>query len=151
MIWVVHPGSRIRMLTFSHPGSRIQRSKRHPIPDPGSGSATLHLWLTIVILRGFFCLSGNTIFVPRISCSLLLHVLQICLNVFFSVLGIHDILRWIRIRIRGSMPLTNGSGFGFGSCYFRHWPSRCQQKTNFLTQFFLLITFLSYIYIIIHR
>ncbi len=26
--------SRIRMLTFSHPGSRIQRSKRYPIPDP---------------------------------------------------------------------------------------------------------------------
>ncbi len=40
------------------------------------------------------------------------------------VLRIHDILGWIRIRIRGSMPLTNGSG----SCYFRHWPSRCQQK-----------------------
>ncbi len=36
MMWVVHPGSRIRMLTFSHPGSRIQGSKRHPIPDPGS-------------------------------------------------------------------------------------------------------------------
>jgi hypothetical protein len=34
MIWVVHPGSRIRMLTFSHPGSRIEGSKRHPIPDP---------------------------------------------------------------------------------------------------------------------
>ncbi len=33
--------SRIPMLTFSHPGSRIQGSKRHPIPDPGSGSATL--------------------------------------------------------------------------------------------------------------
>jgi hypothetical protein len=30
---------------------------------------------------------------------------------------------------------------GSGSCYFRHWPSRFQQKTNFLTQFFLLITF----------
>ncbi len=29
------------MLTFSHPGSRIQGSKRHPISDPGSGSATL--------------------------------------------------------------------------------------------------------------
>ncbi len=41
MIRVVHPGSRIWMLTFSHPGSRIQGSKRHPIPDPGSGSATL--------------------------------------------------------------------------------------------------------------
>jgi hypothetical protein len=27
------------------------------------------------------------------------------------------------------VPLTNGSGSG--SCYFRHWPSRRQQKTNF--------------------
>jgi hypothetical protein len=43
MIRVVHPEfrTRIRMLTFSYPGSRIQGSKRHPIPDPGSGSATL--------------------------------------------------------------------------------------------------------------
>ncbi len=41
MIRVVHPGSRIRMLTFSHPGFQIQGSKRHPIPDPGSGSVTL--------------------------------------------------------------------------------------------------------------
>jgi hypothetical protein len=32
MIRVVHPGSRIRILTF-YP-SRIQRSKRHRIPDP---------------------------------------------------------------------------------------------------------------------
>ncbi len=47
----------------------------------------------------------------------------------------------------GSVPLTNGSG----SCYFRHWPSKCQQKNNFLTQFFLLITFWSYIYIIFQR
>ncbi len=34
------------------------------------------------------------------------------------VLRIHDILGWIRIRIRGSKPLTNGSGFGSGS---RSW------------------------------
>jgi hypothetical protein len=34
MIRVVHPGSRIGLLTFSHPGSLIQGSKRHPIPDP---------------------------------------------------------------------------------------------------------------------
>ncbi len=34
------------------------------------------------------------------------------------VLRIHDILGWIRIR--GSMPLTSGSGSGSGSCYFRH-------------------------------
>ncbi len=50
---------------------------------------------------------------------------------------------WILIWIRGSMPLTNGSG----SCYFRHWPSRCKQKTN-LKKVFLLITFWRYIYII---
>ncbi len=66
------------------------------------------------------------------------------LFVHFSVFRIHDILVWIRIR--GSMPLTNGSGSG--SCYCRHWPSRCQQKSNFLTQFFLLVTFWRYIYII---
>ncbi len=37
-----------------------------------------------------------------------------------AVLRIHDILGWIRIRIRirGPMPLTNGSESG--SCYFRH-------------------------------
>ncbi len=35
-------------------------------------------------------------------------------QVFFAVLRIHGILGWIRtrIRIRGSMPLTNGSGSG---------------------------------------
>jgi hypothetical protein len=37
-----------------------------------------------------------------------------------SVLPIHDILVWIRIRIRGSMPLTNGSGCGSESFYFHH-------------------------------
>ncbi len=52
--------------------------------------------------------------------------------IFAAVFRIHDIL--VCIRIRGSMPLTNGSGsrfrsrFGSGSCYFRHWPSRRQQK-----------------------
>jgi hypothetical protein len=34
MIRVVHPGPWIRMLTFSHPGSRIQGSKK--APNPGS-------------------------------------------------------------------------------------------------------------------
>jgi hypothetical protein len=33
------------------------------------------------------------------------------------VLRIHDILVWIRIQIRGSRPLTNGSRFGSGSFY----------------------------------
>jgi hypothetical protein len=39
---------------------------------------------------------------------------------------------------------------GYGYCYFRHWSSRCQQKT-FLTQFFLLVTFWRYTYIIFQR
>ncbi len=42
-----------------------------------------------------------------------------------SVLRIRDIL--VRIRIQGSVPLTNGSGSG--SCYY--WPSRRQEKTIF--------------------
>ncbi len=67
-------------------------------------------------------------------------------NKNIAVFRIHDILVWIRIRIRGSMPLTDGSGFRFGSgsCYFRHWLSRRQQKSN-------LKNFLAYIYIILQR
>ncbi len=65
------------------------------------------------------------------------------------MLRIHDILVWFRIRIgiRGSMTLTNGSGFGSGSgcgsgsCYLRHWPLRCQQKTNFFKKVFCLLLF----------
>ncbi len=53
----------------------------------------------------------------------------------------HDILVWIRIWIRVSMPLTNGSGCGSGSCYFRRWLSSCQQKTNFLFRFFCWLLF----------
>ncbi len=49
-----------------------------------------------------------------------------------SVLRIHEILVWIRIR--GSIPLTNGpgsgSGCGSGSCSFLQWPSRCHQKIH---------------------
>jgi hypothetical protein len=40
-----------------------------------------------------------------------------------AVLRIHDIL------------VLSGSGSGSGSCYFRHWHSRRQQKTNFLKSF----------------
>ncbi len=56
----------------------------------------------------------------------------------------------------GSMTFWGGSGSadpclwlmdpdpdpGSGSFYFCHWPSRCQQKTNFLTQFFSAYDFL---------
>ncbi len=62
-------------------------------------------------------------------------------DLFLPVLRIHDILVWIRIRIRirGSMPLTNESGCvfgsGSGSCYFHHSPSRRQQKKKILNSF----------------
>ncbi len=40
-IWVWDPGSEIRDPEKTYSGSRIQGSKRHRIPDHGSGSATL--------------------------------------------------------------------------------------------------------------
>ncbi len=73
----------------------------------------------------------------------------------WPVLRIHDILVWIRIPIRGSEPPTNGSGFGSGcgsgSFYFHHWPSRCQQKTNFIQKVFLHVTFWRHFYNILQR
>ncbi len=58
------------------------------------------------------------------------------LTLFSPVFRIPDILVRIpvRIRILGSIPLTNGSGSG--SCSFRQWPSRCQQ---IFPQSFLLL------------
>jgi hypothetical protein len=44
----------------------------------------------------------------------------------------------LRIRIPGSMRLTNGSG----SFYFHHLPSRCQQKTNLKKSFLHIIRYL---------
>ncbi len=46
----------------------------------------------------------------------------------------------VRIRVRGSIPLTNGSG----SFSFRQWPSRCQQlfkRKNFLLIIFTFSSF----------
>ncbi len=39
------------------------------------------------------------------------------------------------------MPLTNGTWSGSGSCYFRHWLSRLQQKTIF-PEFFCVLRYL---------
>ncbi len=50
---------------------------------------------------------------------------------FAKVCAIHcDIL--VRIRIRGSVPVTYGSG----SCVFRQWQTRCQQKKLYFQSFF---------------
>ncbi len=59
------------------------------------------------------------------------------LSFYLPVLRIHDILVWIRFWIHGSMPLTNESESG--SCYFRHWSSRCQQKLIFFNFSWLLL------------
>jgi hypothetical protein len=48
----------------------------------------------------------------------------------------------LRVRIPGSVPLTNGSGSGSGSYYFRPWPSR-RQKTKKANVF--------YVYTIFHK
>ncbi len=47
-VWVWDPGSEIRDPEKTYSGSRIQGSKRHRIPDPGSGSATLHFFIFLV-------------------------------------------------------------------------------------------------------
>ncbi len=59
-------------------------------------------------------------------------VIKTCVKLnhsFLAELRIRDIL--VRIRIRRSVPLTNGSG----SWCFRHWPSRRHQKTIFVLRF----------------
>jgi hypothetical protein len=62
-------------------------------------------------------------------CGIALEFYMVAINVRMRLLRaekqalrIHDILVLIRIRIwiRRSMPLTNGSGCGSGSCYYRH-------------------------------
>ncbi len=75
--------------------------------------------------------------------SWIIHIHSCILNNLPAGLRIPDILVQIQLRIRGSMPLTNGSEFGSGSCYFRHWPSRRQQKL-----FFFSSSFWRYIHII---
>jgi hypothetical protein len=61
-----------------------------------------------------------------------------------AVLRSHDILGWIRIRIRGSMPLTNGSGFGswIRILLFSSLTFKIQHKTNFLNTIFSVYYFL---------
>jgi hypothetical protein len=62
------------------------------------------------------------------------------------VLRIHDILGWIRIRIRGSMPTTNGSGFGSGfgsgSCYVTSLNFKMPVKKKFICTIFSAYYFL---------
>jgi hypothetical protein len=66
--------------------------------------------------RPFGCWGGGVLLIPYVLTVAGLHAFA----GVPAVLRIRDILVWIRIWIRGSMTLTNGSGCGSGSCYFRH-------------------------------
>ncbi len=91
------------------------------------GTVKVSFWVISVIL-GLYLLV-----VYSIQLSFCTVGIPLCVH-FASVLRVHDILLWIRILICGSKLLTNGSG----SSYFRHWPSRGQQKTNLNKSFFAL-------------
>jgi hypothetical protein len=52
-IWVWDPRSGIRKKPMPDPGSRIQGSKRHRIPDPRSGSATLEKTVVYYEIKSF--------------------------------------------------------------------------------------------------
>ncbi len=53
-------------------------------------------------------------------------------RIWYWVLRVRDIL----IRIRGSVPLTNGFGAGSGSCYFRQWKTfKMATKNNVFFHF----------------
>jgi hypothetical protein len=100
MIRVVHPGSRIRMLTFSHPGSRIPDPgvKKHPIPDPGSririrntGKNVKKILIRIIIFGDIHTFTSLGVFgeyAKSLSASSPLthksfpRILRICLNTF---------------------------------------------------------------------
>ncbi len=79
--------------------------------------------------------------------AILKKLLFISLILLFNRSSVPDPWHLVWIRIRGSMPLSNGSGSGFGSgfgsgsCYFRHWPSRRLQKNNLLKKNFCLLLF----------
>jgi hypothetical protein len=68
------------------------------------------------------------------------HKLMIQINNFRPVFRIHDMLVWIqiRIRIRGFMPLTNGSGLGSG-------PQDANKKLIFF------ISFSAYYFLNVHK
>ncbi len=61
----------------------------------------------------------------------------------------HEIL--VRVRYRGSISLTCGSGCGSWSCYFHQWPSRRQLKFFLLTVLLFEGTFTSFTYEIIRK
>jgi hypothetical protein len=86
-------GSEIRDSEKTYSGSRIQRSKRHRIPDPDPQHWDREY---LSIKEDFTKILKNVVHGNRSQ---------------KPVFRIHEILVWIRIR--GSMPMIYGSGSGF--------------------------------------
>ncbi len=103
-------------LPIPDPGYHIQGWKKHWIPDPDPQH-----WLK--------CASSSIL---ENKAAQELEIMQLH-KASSSTSQIRDIL--VRIRIRVSVPLTNRSKSGFGSCSFRQWPSRPQQKYFFFWSF----------------
>ena len=111
-----------------HPGWQPGAGRGGLLPEPARGG---RLWRIRQLRR-----RGG-----RSRC----HQQESSTGVYISVFWIHERLVWIQNR--GSLPLTNESGFGFrfgsgsaarcgsGSLFFCYWPSRGQQKTYFFWSF----------------
>jgi hypothetical protein len=49
------------------------------------------------------------------------------------------VVKSVNIRICGFVPVPLTYGSGSGSCFFRQWLTRCQQKNNFLSKCFCFL------------
>jgi hypothetical protein len=79
MIRVVHPGSG--SLLFTHPGSRIQGSKRHRIPDPDPQHCIILLSVRLNVLLS----SRLSLYISPLCLSLQVHLfLSACLYRYIS-------------------------------------------------------------------
>ncbi len=106
--------------------------------SPGSGKPPLTYMDQCESETCFFRLGHNSLFLIHTYLGKVRH-LQCSGSVTFS---------YLRIRILGPVPLTNGSGSR--SCSFRQWSSKCQQIFFFFYKYRYLLIFW-YIYIILHR
>ncbi len=93
----------------------------------------------LLIILAFFDNLPSSVYCILVSLFILNK--QCHLGLFTIVLWNRDIL--VRIRNRGSVPFTYGSGSGY--CFFRQWLTKTQRKIRLFFKVFLLITFWRYI------
>ncbi len=118
-------GTGTGTVTFSKVGTgTITFQKLEPEPEPylskvrtGTGTVKNSQSSTTLVIFTRIHVSNQLFWIDP-DCKIQIQILLFC---HAAVFRIHDIFVWILIRICGSMPLANGSGFG--SCYFCHRPS----------------------------